>query len=120
MDPTKIPGWGVDRDPANRPGVPKERKQLVDSAAPSRQAQEQTILKSASHETLTPVFGTAAPPRGVSGLLRRVAYRIPDHRVGHWALLLAADQVDVVEGMLGDLAPHRLVARLRDLGPRHA
>jgi hypothetical protein len=44
-----------------------------------------------------PVFGTAQPPRGLSGALRRRAYAIPEHRARHWALLLLADRVDVVE-----------------------
>lgn len=43
-----------------------------------------------------PVFGTAQPPRGVSGVMRRLAYRIPEHHAKHWMLLLAADRVDVV------------------------
>jgi len=45
----------------------------------------------------TPVFGTAQPPRGISGALRRAAYRLPEYRAGHWLLLIAADRVDVVE-----------------------
>src|SRR5690606_24051434 len=51
---------------------------------------------------LTPVYGTAQPPRGVSGVLRRIAYRIPEHRARHWLLLLFADRVDVLEGRLGE------------------
>ena len=45
----------------------------------------------------TPVFGTAQPPRGLCGALRRRAYAIPEHHARHWALLLLADRVDVVE-----------------------
>ena len=50
-------------------------------------------------ETLprTPVFGTAQPPRGLSGRLRRAAYGIPDHFARHWMLLILADRVDVLE-----------------------
>jgi hypothetical protein len=47
------------------------------------------------------VFGTARPPRLPSGLLRRVAYGIADHRTMHWVLLLAADRLDVFEHKLG-------------------
>jgi hypothetical protein len=46
---------------------------------------------------LTPVFGTAQPPRGPSGVLRRAAYRIPEHRALHWLLLVVADRVDVAQ-----------------------
>jgi hypothetical protein len=41
--------------------------------------------------------GTAQPLRGLSGVLRRAAYRMPEHEARHWALLLVADRVDAVE-----------------------
>jgi hypothetical protein len=44
------------------------------------------------------VFGAAVPARGLSGVLRRAAYRVPEHRSARWTLLLAADRVDVLEG----------------------
>ena len=47
--------------------------------------------------SLTPVHSTAIPPRGLSGLLRRVAYGIPEYRARRWALLMLADRVDVIE-----------------------
>jgi len=46
---------------------------------------------------LTPVYGTAVPPRGISGLIRKAAYKIPDHRPARWMMLLFADRVDVIE-----------------------
>lgn len=45
----------------------------------------------------TPVFGTAQPPRGVSGALRRRAYALPEHHVSHWLWLLLADRIDLLE-----------------------
>jgi hypothetical protein len=48
-------------------------------------------------EPRTPVFGTAQPPRGLSGRLRAAAYAIPDHFARHWMLLILADRVDVLE-----------------------
>jgi len=45
----------------------------------------------------TPVFGTAQPASGLSGLVRRAAYRIPEHHAARWALLLAGDRIDVLE-----------------------
>jgi hypothetical protein len=53
-------------------------------------------------QRLTPVFGTSVPPRGLSGLLRRQAYAIPDHHPLHWQTLLLADRVDVWEHRLAD------------------
>jgi hypothetical protein len=52
----------------------------------------------------TPVFGTAQPPRGLSGLVRRVAYRLPERRASRWALLLAGDRLDVLEHRLARTA----------------
>jgi hypothetical protein len=46
---------------------------------------------------LTPVFGTAQPPSGVSGAIRRYAYSYSEGRTAHWVLLIAADRVDAWE-----------------------
>jgi hypothetical protein len=51
-------------------------------------------------DELTATFGTAQPPRGVSGMIRRAAYEIPDYRMRHWMLLMLADRVDMVESGL--------------------
>jgi hypothetical protein len=48
----------------------------------------------------TPVFGTAQPARGLSGLLRRGAHLAPEHRASRWMLLVAADRIDVLGGRL--------------------
>jgi hypothetical protein len=50
---------------------------------------------------LTPVFSSAVPPRGLSGVMRRRAYAIPEHKARRWMTLLLADRVDVWEGRLG-------------------
>jgi hypothetical protein len=61
---------------------------------------EVPVLKRVELEELPPVFGTAVPPRGLSGLLRRRAYAIPEYATRHTLLLLVADRVDVVESRL--------------------
>jgi hypothetical protein len=33
-------------------------------------------------------------------VVRRLAYRIPEHRASRWALLLAGDRIDVLESRL--------------------
>ena len=53
---------------------------------------------------LTPVFGTSAPPSGVSGLIRKGAYRFSENDLRRWLMLLFADRVNVVEGIIDDLA----------------
>jgi hypothetical protein len=94
----------VDADPRRRPGVPMEAEPMLAGAAiaaPERQRIGEEHFHRAGIDRLTPVFGTAQPPRGLSGWLRRRAYRVGEHRARHWAMLLAADRVDVMEGRLG-------------------
>jgi hypothetical protein len=112
MDPTKITGWGADRRPENRPGVPMEEPTATRTLALPEQAATEPVLKSASVEHMPPVFGTAVPPRGLSGVMRRRAYAIPEHRPSRWLLLLLADRVDVFEGLLEDLGPKRTLIGL--------
>lgn len=100
--------FGVDEALEQRPGVPMEaeRPHAAEGAhwdTPTRQRKRQTQLKRAGLPRLTPVFGTAQPPRGISGLMRRLGYRIPEHRTSHWMTLLTADRVDVLEGRLGEM-----------------
>lgn len=97
------PYRGVDRNPEDRPGVPREKSPhpLPHShwVEPPPQPAEQPDLTPGQRDRATPVFSTASPPKGVSGALRRVAHLVPDHRVTHWLLLLLADRVDVVQSL---------------------
>jgi hypothetical protein len=43
---------------------------------------------------MPPVYGTAVPLRGISGMVRAAAYRYPDHVMRHWSMLLLADRID--------------------------
>ncbi|MCI2240463.1 hypothetical protein MO973_33800 [Paenibacillus sp. TRM 82003] len=97
----RIPGWGVDLDPADRPAFPRERFDPDLNGAhwefPERQPERLPRERSIEHAFLTPVFGTATPLKGVSGAVRRYAYRYGEARTAHWLLLIAADRVDSVE-----------------------
>jgi hypothetical protein len=102
----RIPGWGADLDPADRPSFPQERFDPGATGAhwrfPDRQPEHRPRERSIEHAGLTPVFGTAQPLKGVSGMLRRHAYRrYGEGRAAHWLMLIAADRVDVVEGVVG-------------------
>ena len=108
----RIPGWGADLDPHDRPSVPK--LQLVPELAedqdtfPERQPENWPRERSIEHRFLTPVFGTAQPPKGLSGAMRKLAYaRYSEARAAHWMLLLAADRVDTLESTLGSFATLR-------------
>jgi len=101
----RIPGWGVDLDPADRPSVPKERFDPTLTGAhwefPDRQPERWPRERSVEHEILTPVFGTSCPPKGLSGAIRKYAYaRYSEARAAHWLLLIAADRVDAKEHIL--------------------
>jgi hypothetical protein len=102
----RIPGWGVDLDPKNRPSVPK--LQFHDDLTgarwdfPERQPEHRPRERSIEHAFLTPVFGTSSPTKGLSGVMRRLAYRrYSEARAAHWLILLAADRVDSLESVLG-------------------
>ena len=103
----RIPGWGADLDPRDRPSVPRERFDPTLSGAhwefPERQPQKWPRERSIEHQDLTPVFGTSCPPKLLSGVVRRYAYRYSEARAAHWMLLLAADRVDSVESSLRSL-----------------
>ncbi|MGY1808277.1 hypothetical protein ACI8AF_12985 [Blastococcus sp. SYSU D00669] len=108
----RIPGWGADLDPADRPSHPKLRYAPEESGAhwdfPERQPEKWPRERSVEHAFVTPVFGTAQPPKGLSGAIRKYAYRrFSEGRAAHWLLLVAADRVDAWEEHLRSFATPR-------------
>ena len=89
-------GYGV--DVRSRAGVPRERgagaRARGELPEPQRGA---AVLSRSGLRAPTPVFGTAQPAHGLSGVVRRAAYRVPEHRTGRWALLFLGDRIDVLE-----------------------
>jgi hypothetical protein len=67
----RIPGWGADLDPNDRPSVPKLKYDPDATGAhwhfPERQPENWPRERSTEHKFLTPVFGTSTPLRGLSG-----------------------------------------------------
>lgn len=102
-----IPGWGSDLDVKNRPAYPMWERPREGTGAhwknPPIQEQKFTVYHSIERAGLTPVFGTSAPPRGLSGALRGVAYEYSEGSFGHWLTLLLADRINVIEGVFDDL-----------------
>lgn len=90
--------WGVDLDPSRRPGVPMERKPQPwpnTRFPPERQSGESAVpMHGRPNKTMPPVFGTAVPLSGLSGIIRKYAYRLPDHFPSHWLLIMLGDRVD--------------------------
>ena len=115
-----IPGWGVDLKPADRPAVPEERFDPGATGAhwkfPERQPERWHRERSPEHRFLTPVFGTACPPKGLSGVIRRFAYRFSEGRTIHWLLLMGADRIDVLESRAQAFLTGRPDSRIRESG----
>jgi hypothetical protein len=107
----RIPGWGADLDPADRPAVPRERQDLDTGAHwdfPETQPERGERERSIEHGRLTPVFGTAQPLHGLSGTIRRYAYdRYSEGRLAHWLLLMVGDRVDAAGSRLRSYASLR-------------
>ncbi len=104
-----IKGWGVDINPKNDPTYPmKDPRTDVEQQGytwerPVQQVQTVEILHSNERPDISAVFGTAAPPSGLSGTLRRYAFTHSESRLMHWIPLVLADRVNVIEGLLDDV-----------------
>lgn len=118
----RIPGWGSDLDKKNRPAVPMERTPPrfihVTAGQPVQQAQTVEVFCSPERPGITPLFGTAQPPKWLSGSMRRLAYKLPENDLRHWLMLLAADRVNMVEGIVEDLAHGHVPNVLGEMGIR--
>ena len=113
IDPSQVPGWGVDADPRNDPTYPMKRRSDGEHAGyswerPPQQPINVEVLHSNERPNVTAVFGTSTPPSGLSGVLRRFAFQYSESSYGHWLPLMLADRVNVVEGVLEDLASGRV------------
>jgi hypothetical protein len=117
-----IPGWGADLDRKNRPAVPMERTPPrfihVPEGQPVQQAQTVEVFCSPERPGITPIFGTAQPPRWLSGAIRRLAYKLPENDLRHWLMLIAADRVNMVEGIVDDLRHGHVPNVLGEMGLR--
>ena len=119
----RIPGWGVDSDPADRPSVPKLQFQDDLTGAhwefPDRQAEKWPRERSIEHAFLTPVFGTGQPPKGLSGAIRKLSYaRYSEGRTARWLLLVLADRVNAVEAHLASFLTARPDNPITETGVR--
>ncbi len=113
VDTSTIPGWGVDADPRNDPTYPirdqrRDQGLTKDWDRPPVQQPHVEILQSIEHIRQPAVVGTSVPPSGLSGILRRAAFRWSESNWMHWLLLLGADRVNVAEGLVEDLAHARI------------
>ena len=102
-----IPGWGMDADPENDPTYPMkhwngaDHQRLNYEKAP-QQPIDREIFHSIERPGVTRVFGTSTPPAGLSGAVRRYAYKYSEATATHWMTLILADRIDVIQGKIND------------------
>lgn len=122
-DMRQIKGWGVDADPENNPVYPIKQnretdEQGMDWQRPSQQHQDVEILKSVERPNLSAAFGTSTPPSGLSGMIRRFAFKRSESTYGRWFPLMLADRINVVEGIFQDLWRGHIPNIPREMGIR--
>jgi hypothetical protein len=103
-----IPGWGVDADRENEPTYPMKKytgddHRRINYRRPPQQPVDVEILKSNERPTVSAVFGASSPPSGLSGAVRRYAFRYSESSWAHWLPLIMADRINAVEGLIDDL-----------------
>ena len=107
LDTSSIVGWGVDADPSNDPTYSYRDRSADDHSGkwdrPVQQQSEVELLQSVEHKQTPAVFGTSTPPKWISGMMRRMAFRWSESNWAHWLLLLGADRVNMVEGLVEDV-----------------
>ncbi|HEX8414017.1 MAG TPA: hypothetical protein VF637_09055 [Sphingomicrobium sp.] len=123
VDTSTISGWGVDRDPGNNPTYPMRHIEDQQTRGltwdrPATQKPDVEILQSIEHNRQPAVVGTSTPPSGVSGMIRRYAFRRSESDWWHWLLLMGADRINVVEGVVEDLATGKFPNIPGEMGAR--
>lgn len=109
IDPLQVKGWGVDADSENDPTYPMKTRNNGEHAGyswerPTQQPESVEILHSNERPNVSAAFGTSTPPAGLSGMIRRFAFKYSESSYGHWLPLMLADRVGVAEGYLEDLS----------------
>lgn len=116
-DHQNIVGWGSDADKKNRPAFRmwKPANTGAHWAVPDQQPNFKDFY-SIERPGPTHVFGTSVPPSGLSGLLRKKAFTYSESKWGHWLILLLADRINVVEGLIDDLMKGTKPGLLKERG----
>jgi hypothetical protein len=122
IDPSTIPGWGIDADPQNDPTYPmrhiEDQTRGLTWDRPAQQPVDVEVLQSIEYVHSPAVTGTSTPPSGLSGIIRRMAFRRSESDWWHWLMLMGADRIGVVEGVVADLATGRVPNIPAEMGIR--
>lgn len=102
-----IAGWGIDANPENDPTYPMKHwngadHQRLNYQKPPQQPVNVEILQSIERPGVSRVFGTSTPPKGLSGEIRRWAFKQNESTYLRWVPLVLADRINVIEGYLDD------------------
>ncbi|WDF54211.1 hypothetical protein [Mucilaginibacter sp. KACC 22063] len=121
QDYKNIPGWGMDADPENEPTYPIKNWTGDDHNRTNYERSEQQqdtveILISNERPAITRVYGNTAPPSGLSGMIRRYAFKNSEDRYRHWIPLILADRVNVIEGLVEDALHGHLPNMFKERG----
>ncbi|AOM78863.1 hypothetical protein [Pedobacter steynii] len=109
LDYKNIPGWGMDADPENEPTYPMKNytgddHNRINYEHADQQPVDVEVLMSNERPAMPRVFGTSVPPSGLSGAIRRYAFKHSEDRYRHWIPLILADRVNMVEGLIEDIS----------------
>lgn len=116
-----IKGWGIDANPRNDPTFPIRNRNRdthggMDWERPVQQQAGVEVLCSIERPGLPAVFGTSLPPKGVSGALRRLAFKYSESDYRHWLPLLLADRLEIYRGYAEDLKNGHIPNLLKERG----
>lgn len=120
---TDIPGWGIDANRENDPTYPMKNRNDSEQAGytwerPTQQHTDVEVLHSNERPNLTAVFGESTPPSGLSGMIRRQAFKHSESSYAHWLPLMLADRINVVEGLVADISGGKIPNIFAELGWR--
>lgn len=119
LNKKNIHGWGVDADKSVRPNYPMWKKPPEGTGAHWDVPEQQPNFNdfhSIERAGPTHVFGTAPGPSGISGKIRKIAYKFSESEWEHWIILLFADRVNVFEGLFDDVVHGKMPRLLEERG----
>ncbi len=116
-----IQGWGIDLKPEDRPAVPMWNpvedtgSHYTEDTIPMQKLKWKEF-RSNERPHDTPVMGQTVPPIGLSGIIRKFAFRYSEGSFGHWIPLLLADRVNMFEGIMDDFLHLRIPNVWKEMG----
>ena len=98
----------MDADPENEPNYPMKNytgddHKRINYERADQQPIDMEVLMSNERPAMTRVYGTSVPPSGLSGVIRRYAFKHSEDRYRHWIPLILADRINAVEGIIEDI-----------------